>query len=252
MTTLTQTKIARGEGAVLLLEAAAAMMLLSACGTGTETPGGATAEHLKPAPAAMEATAGEQIAATPVDMTGSYTTPASYFDQITQFPAWKTVPRGLQVFGHVPLQIGGMICLWGSENAERGLVFLQQRLGIPIHQKFDTLYVYHGVFYPSADGTPVYELVFRYADDSSATNQIRYKDDLIDWYAPRTEPVEGPTGANSILAWHGDVSPEAPAQPVRFTLTAIKNQKPGIEVATVDLYSCKSKSAPCILAFSTK
>jgi hypothetical protein len=58
-----------------------------------------------------------------VDMTASYTTPASYFDKITQFPAWKTVPRGFQTFDHVPLQIGGMICLWGGGNAKMGLIF---------------------------------------------------------------------------------------------------------------------------------
>jgi hypothetical protein len=247
-----RTRIARGAAALLLLGAAAAAMVLPGCQTRPEAPavpapvvGNAVTTADKPA-------AGGKIAAIPVDLTASYTTPASYFDSITQFPEWKTVPRGFHVFGHVPLQIGGMICLWGSENAERGLVFPQQRLGISISQKFDTLYVYHGVFYGSPDGTPVYELVFRYADGVSATNQILYGADLIEWHVPRTEPVAGPTGPNSILAWHGDISPSSPAQPLRFTLTAIKNLRPEAEVATVDLYSCRSKSAPCILAFSTK
>jgi hypothetical protein len=249
---LTKTKIAASAAAVLLLGTVAAVMLVPSCRTGEETPGGPAPEAGNPLTPAGEAGAGEKIAATPVDMTASYTTPASYFDNITQFPAWKTVPRGYQVFGHVPLQIGGMICLWGGGNAERGLVFPEQRLGIPIHQKFDMLYVYHGVFYPSPDGTPVYELVFRYADGTSATNQILYGADLIDWYAPRSEPVAGPTGPNSILAWHGDVSPSATGQAVRFSLTTVRNRKPGVEVGTIDLYSCKSQSAGCILAFSTR
>jgi hypothetical protein len=94
-------------------------------------------------------------------------------------------------------------------------------------------------------------LVFRYADGSSATNQILYGTDVLDWYTTRGQPVAGPTGPNSKLAWHGDASASAPVQPVRFCLTAVKNPKPAVEVATIDLYSCKSRTAACILAFST-
>src|SRR6266404_3025659 len=48
-----------------------------------------------------ELTASNQAA--PLDLTTNYTTPISYFDEITQFPAWKTVPRGRQIFEGVPL-----------------------------------------------------------------------------------------------------------------------------------------------------
>jgi hypothetical protein len=245
-------KIARVTAAVILLEVAASVILLPACRTGSEGRGGPAPELGKPVPPAGEARGSETIPAIPIDLTASYTTPASSFDGITQFPAWTTVPRGFQVFGHVPLMIGGMICLWGQENAEIGLVFPEERLGIGINQEFDTLYVYHGVFRVSPDGTPVYELVFNYADGTSATNEMRYGVDVLDWNTPRTEPVAGPTGTNSILAWHSDVSPANPVQPVRFCLTAIQNPRSGVKVATIDLYSCKSRSAPCILAFSTK
>jgi hypothetical protein len=246
--TWTRTKIAAGVAAVLLLEGAFAVMIFQQT-TGNQTAGNQTIGNQ--ATPEGESPAGAKIPATPVDMTASYTTPASSFDHITQFPAWTTVPRGLHVFGNVPFQIGGMICLWGGGNADQGLVFPEQCLGIVVNQKFDTLYVYHGAFYTSPTGTPVYELVFRYADGSSATNQILYGTDVLDWYTARGQPVAGPTGPNSKLAWHGDASANAPVQPVRFCLTAVKNRKPAVEVTAIDLFSCKSRTAPCILAFST-
>ena len=236
---LTKTKIAVGATAAFLLAAAATILLMLKSSAGRDLAGRETPPGRATIPAA------------PVDLTAIYTTPASYFDQITAFPAWKTVPRGEHVFDDVTFQIGGMLCLWGGGNAAAGLVFPEERLGIPMNQKFDTLYVFHGAFYVSPPGTPVYEIVFRYADDSSATNQILYGEDVLDWYAPRGKAVPGPTGPNSQLAWHSDNPAGAAIQPVRFCLTAVKNPRPLVEVRSIDLYSSKSRSAACILAFST-
>ena len=232
--TLKNARIAVGVITGLLLAAIGAVFILLEPAASHETP-------------PSKAT----IPVAPVDLTATYTTPASYFDQITSFPAWKTVPRGEQVFNHVTFQIGGMICLWGGGNASAGLVFPESRPGIPMHQKFDKLYLLHGAFCTSPSGSPVYEIVFRYADDSSATNQILYGDDVLDWYTSRGRPVAGPTGPNSQLAWHGDNSGDAAVQPVRFCMTAVKNPQPLTEVRSIDLYSSKGRSAACILAFST-
>ncbi len=75
-----------------------------------------------------------------------------------------------------------------------------------MHRKFETLYVYHAVFFVSPPvNTPVYELVFRYADGDAVTNQIRYGTDVLDWYSERgTRQVKGPTGPNAKLAWYVD------------------------------------------------
>jgi hypothetical protein len=76
--------------------------------------------------------------AQPLDLTGSYQTPASQFDRITTFP-WRAVPRGSQTLGNVPLAIDGMLCLWGEGNAKRGLVFPETVDDIPVNRTFDTL-----------------------------------------------------------------------------------------------------------------
>jgi hypothetical protein len=191
-----------------------------------------------------------QHLAGPLDMTNHIQTPASYFKQIKQFPAWQAVPIGFQTFCNVPLQIDGMICLYGEGNAKMGLKFPEAWPGIPINQKFETLYVYHASFFGSPNGTPVYDLVFRYEDGSSATNQILYGDDVLDWYANGGKKVTGPTAARSKLAWHGVAGPDAGKQPLRFCLTAVENPFPATTVTAIDLYSCKSRTAACILAFT--
>jgi len=192
--------------------------------------------------------------AAPLEMTSSYMTPASYFDKITSFPAWSTVPRGPQVFDGVPLDIGGMICLWGENNAKKlNLNFPESRTGIPMNRQLETLYVYHGTFFSEHSGVPVCAVVFRYDDGTAATNQLLYGDDMLDWGANHQGRVVGPTASRSQLAWvGGSFSPKDPQkhEPVRFCLTAVENPRPDALVTTVDLLSCKSKAAACILALT--
>ena len=189
--------------------------------------------------------------ATPVDLTGHFAAPASYFDQIKSFPAWATVPTGFQVFDNVPLQIDGFMALWGEANATQlKIIFPEQILGIPVNQKFETLYVYHGAFFTSPAKTPIYEVVFRYADNTSATNQVLYGDDILDWGANSGGRPVRPRSPNSKLAWVGGSFSPTAKQPVCFCLTAINNPQPSVEVTSIDLYSCKNYSAGCILAMT--
>lgn len=101
--------------------------------------------------------------ATPIDMTASYAAPASSMEDSQSF--WGEVPWEFQVFHGVPLQIDGIIYLWGEGNAKAGADFPEEVTGIGVNQKFETLYVYHCTFFNSPKGTPVYDLVFRYEDE---------------------------------------------------------------------------------------
>src|ERR1700733_5007014 len=113
---------------------------------------------------------------TTVDLTGQYGAPSAVFDNPNSY--WGNVPNRFQIFDHVPLQIDGLIYLWGKGNSDAGAEFPEEVLGIPVNQKFETLYVYHGAFFSAPDGTPVSEIVFRYDDGSSATNQLLYGADV--------------------------------------------------------------------------
>jgi hypothetical protein len=181
--------------------------------------------------------------ATPVDLTASYA---------TQDQGWD-IPWDFQVFNDVPLQIDGSMYLWGAGNSKAGVDFAEEITGIPVNRKFDTLYVYHATFYSAPKGTPVYELVFRYEDGSSVTNQLLYDSDLLDFNSgvKGNRPVKGPTGHNSRLAWVGGSFTPDGKQPLRFCLTAIKNPQAGIEVTSIDLYSSKGRAAAVILAMTT-
>jgi hypothetical protein len=174
---------------------------------------------------------------------------ANYFDSL-QTLGWRSVPRWFQVFDHVPLDIDGIICLWGGRSAQGGLVFPEQVLDIGVNQRFETLYVYYGVFFSSPDKTPVCEGVFRYEDGSSVTNQLLYGADVLDWNVRRDRSKTAPNGPNSRLAWEGGTFTPGKKEPLRFCLTAIKNPQPSLEVTTIDLFSCKSQSAPCIQAMT--
>ena len=186
--------------------------------------------------------------AEPLDLTAQYDTLASNFGN-----EMTVVPRGFQTFAHVPLQIDGSKCLWGGGYPYHGEgTGAENLLGIPVHRRFETLYVCHTAIFWSPDNAPVYELVFRYDDDDySVTNQIRYGVDVLDWYANKGRTVLGPTGPNSRMAWHGEYSANGKIVPLRFSLTALKNPKPFMEVTTIDLYSSKSNSCGLILAMTT-
>jgi hypothetical protein len=186
--------------------------------------------------------------AEPLDLIAQYDTLASNFGG-----EMSIVPRGFQTFAHVPLQIDGSKCLWGGGFPYHGEgIGAENLLGIPVHRRFETLYVCHTAIFWSPDNAPVYELVFRYDDDDySVTNQIRYGVDVLDWYANKGKPVLGPTGPNSRMAWHGEYSANGKIVPLRFSLTALKNPKPFMEVTTIDLYSSKSNSCGLILAMTT-
>lgn len=110
-----------------------------------------------------------------------------------------------------------------------------------------------GRFSRKATGVPVCAVVFRYDDGSAVTNQLLYGKDMLDWAANRGSRVIGPSAARSQLAWVGGSftpnRPEAKA-PLRFCLTAIDNPEPDVTVSTVDLLSCESKAAACILALT--
>jgi len=180
------------------------------------------------------------------DLTGRYSIPADNFDQMDSSPQWSAVPRDFQVFKNVPFQIDGMLCLWGASNAKRGYTLPAQALDVGIKGKFDTLYIYHATFYSSPSGTPVYEVVFRYADRSSATNQILYDDDLFDWFSSG----KSPGNPRSRVAWRGEYHGPTGSQKLSFYLTALQNPNPGLEVTTVDLFSSKNDSSACIGALT--
>jgi hypothetical protein len=182
-----------------------------------------------------------------LDLKPYYRTQASRFGQITQFPSWGTVPYGLQVYLDVPLQVGGFINIWGPHHAKTP-EFVD---GVKLNRQFETLYVYHGTWYESPKGMPVYDIVFHYEDESVETVTIFYGDDVLDWFCDYSGgQVIAPTGKRSRLAWHGSPDSTGRVPPVRFCLSAIENPQPSVKVTSLDFVTRKSQSTTCVLALT--
>jgi hypothetical protein len=189
--------------------------------------------------------------ATPIDLTGHYATPAFALENSSSY--WGEIPWEFQVFRHVPLQIDGIMYLWGAGNARGGAVYPEEILGIAVNQKLETLYVYHCTFYNSPKYTPVYDLVFRYENGESATNTIQYGVDTMDFNTPGGKPIKdikGPTGHNTKIGWIGSSFSADGKHPLLFSLTAINNPQPALTVTSIDLFSSKKQSAGVILAMT--
>jgi len=181
---------------------------------------------------------------------GFYNMPASSFTADNTF-AWPGLPRDVQIFSGVRFHVDGSAMLGGGTGLQERYHFPDKRLDIPVHQKFASLYVLHFAEWSDPPGTPVYDLVLRYEDGSSVTNEIEYGTDIYDFYAPPNDTTE-PSGTNSIVAWRGQFTVKSGAnQALRAFVTELKNSKPAVEVVSLDLFSCKNKSVGCVLAITT-
>ena len=203
-----------------------------------------------PAPARAQDKKGDKkTPALPLDLTKFYQTPASRFGQSKTHP-WGIVPRGPKTFGNVPLAIDGRLCLWGEANAKTGLVYPQKVDDIPVDRKFDTLYVYHATFHSSREGSPVYHLTLKYADDTASMTTICYGAHVRDWYKQAKEKVTDLSDSKSKMVWSAD-HPDNKAVTIRFFISPITNPRPAVEVKSIGLASAKGTSAACILAMTT-
>ena len=189
--------------------------------------------------------------ARPLDMKPAYQTSAARFVKEKRFP-WYVCPHGANTFGNIPLAIDGRICLWGESNTKMGLKFPERSRDIPVNRTFDTLYVYHTAFFQSPDGSPMYDLIMQYADDTSSTTTLCYGTHVRDWFQHPDDHVVEPTDPNSKLVWRGNDPhwPEGSAK-LRFFVTSVKNPSAAVEVKTIKLVSSKGNSAGCILAMTT-
>ena len=109
-----------------------------------------------------------------------------------------------------------------------------------------------GSYYACSDYTSINPEFGTMDDFKSLVEQAQEMDFkvIIDWVANRGVRVIGPTGEHSKLAWVGGSFSTTKKEPLRLCLTAIENPQPELEVKTVDLYSCKSRTAPCIMAMT--
>jgi hypothetical protein len=132
-----------------------------------------------------------------------------------------------------------------------GRVYRDKVEGLPVKGKFETLYIFHGASFATADGTPIAEVVFRYMDGTATTNEIQFGTNVRDWWQPRSERHPSANDPANKVVWRGR-HPSLPgwAKSLRLFGTALRNPKPGTEVNAVDLVSTKSQVTWIVLAMT--
>jgi hypothetical protein len=195
---------------------------------------------------AAAAAKGEPVA---LDLTKFLVMKPEQFEKIKSYP-WAVTPVGKHTFAGVPLEIQGATILWGKRNADRGQMYPETVIAIPVQQKFETLYILHCVFFEAAKGEPSFDIVLNYEGGETQTDTILNGEDSKDWWVNDPNEVLGPTGKRSTLAWKGTGKANGRDQDVRFCLTAIDNKHPERLVTTIDLVSSKKQAAGVILAIT--
>ena len=98
---------------------------------------------------------------------------------------------------------------------------------------------------------PMCQVVLRYENGSSATNTLRYGTDMLDYEVNlREQPLQAPSGTNSMIAWVGGRFSETDKRPMRFCMTEFSNPHPDWTVATIDVIAGKTKAGPIIMAMT--
>ena len=184
-----------------------------------------------------------------LDLTKYLVMKPEQFKKITSYP-WAVTPVGKHTFAGVPLEIQGATILWGKRNADRGQNYPETVKGIPVQQKFETLYILHCVFFEAAKGEPSFDIVLNYEGDKPQTDTIHSGEDSKDWWVNDPNEELGPTAKRSTLAWTGTGKANDRDQDVRFCLTAIDSLHPDSLVTTIDLVSSKKQAAGVILAIT--
>lgn len=180
---------------------------------------------------------------------------SSFYDHDPSFDGpgcWQAVPRGQQTLANVPFRIAGLIQLWGEGPAGIGRQYRESVEGIPAKGKFQSLYFLHASSFATAEGTPIAEVVFHYADGASATKVVHFGTEARDWWQPLAERNPLPTNSLSRVVWRGD-HPSLPdwVKCLRLFGADMPNPRPESEVTVIDLVSTKSRVAWVVLAITT-
>lgn len=165
-----------------------------------------------------------------------------------------TLPVGRQVLGQVPFEIRGVVQLDGKKIREwERTEFPKAVNGMVVGHKFQTLHLLHGAggVYDE-DGTTIGTLVLRYADDSTASIDIKNGEHVRDWWGDPQQPI---TGTNSVLAWRGTnpalrkYGGEKPGELRIYRSTFINPQAEKL-VKTIDFKSAMQNSSPFLLGIT--
>ncbi len=167
-------------------------------------------------------------------------------DETSQFGTWEVVPKGLQVLGGVPFDVGGMIRLFGTIPPPHGTTYRDEVIDIPVGRRFEQLHLLHGTGWTGEEGLLIASIVLHYSDGDAAVLPIIYGEHVRDWWKRGRFLPDEVSDPNSGIAWETRFE----GMGLRFYRSSFVNPEPEKEVVSLDLISEWSEITPAILSIT--
>jgi hypothetical protein len=143
-----------------------------------------------------------------------------------------------------------VIQLTGTQADAAGASFPESQTGIKLGRKCKRLHFLQAAGWQAEEGKVIGKYVLHYAGGETASLNIVYGTDTLDWWKGAAE-TKSPQAAT--VVWTGS-SPAADA--VGFSLRLFKrtydNPKPDLAIETLDFVSTKAESAPFLVALTVE
>ncbi len=114
-----------------------------------------------------------------------------------------TLPHGRQVLDGTPFQIDGEILLYRTNSAQKALTARTNVNNIPVGRRFERLHLLAGAESSTSDGAIIAKVRLSYADGSNSALDVRYGDQVRNWYGPwhkKDKPLKDPNAREVWLA----------------------------------------------------
>ena len=160
---------------------------------------------------------------------------------------WRGMPRGMQTLASVRFDIRGWVQLMGVPSQRLSGVKSPQPAppakGIRVSQKCRRLHFLQGSGPPVPAGTLIARYMIHYADGEQAELPVIYGEDIDAIDAP-------PTISRAVRVWTG-ADPATHPQCRLYCRTWL-NQRPDVEVASIDFTPCDVRSEPFLVALTVE
>jgi hypothetical protein len=161
-----------------------------------------------------------------------------------------SLPRGIQKLGGVDFDVRGLIQLTGTLADAAGASFPESQAGIKVGRKCKRLHFLQASGWSGAEGKVVGKYVLHYAGGETATLNIVYGTDTLDWWKSSAE-AKAPQSAT--VAWAGsNPATEGLGASLWLFKRAYDNPKPDLKIETLDFVSTQAEAAPFLVAVTVE
>ena len=161
-----------------------------------------------------------------------------------------SLPRGIQKLGGTEFDVRGVIQLTGSLAESAGAAFPVSQTGIKLGRKCKHLHFLQAAGWQAEDGKVIGKYVLHYTGGETATLNIVYGTDTIDWWKSSGD-AKPPKSAT--VGWAGsNPATEALGSSLWLFKRTYDNPKPDLRIDSLDFISSQAESAPFLVALTVE